>query len=144
MSDNSTIRARRTADGGVEQVLPDGSTGPFEGQTDWTRFDAITDEEAYQNALDDPDNPPLTEERLAKMRRIPNPRRLRESLNMTQREFARTFEIGLQAIRDWEDGVYWPDSAAKTYLRLIDHDPEAIIRLLKTAAPKAPFNRTDS
>jgi putative transcriptional regulator len=97
----------------------------------------MTEEELHQNALDDPDNPPRTAEELARMRRIPNPRRLRESLNMTQREFARTFEIGLQTVQDWEDGLHRPDSAAKTYLRLIEHEPEAIIQLLKAAAPEA-------
>ncbi|PSF27380.1 hypothetical protein C7H19_24985 [Aphanothece hegewaldii CCALA 016] len=31
------------------------------GQTDWERLRAMTDEEAYQNALTDPDNQPLSE-----------------------------------------------------------------------------------
>lgn len=33
--------------------------------TDWERIMNMSDEEAYQNALDDPDNPPLTEEEMA-------------------------------------------------------------------------------
>lgn len=33
-------------------------------QTDWERVDNMTDEELTQNALDDPDNPPLTDEEL--------------------------------------------------------------------------------
>jgi putative transcriptional regulator len=89
MSDENTIKARRTADGRLEQILPDGTTRPLVGQTDWARVDAMTDEEAYQNALDDPDNPPLTAEQLSKMRRVPNPRSIRLSLNLTQEEFAR-------------------------------------------------------
>ena len=107
MNDEHMMRARRTTDGELEQILPDGSTRPLEGMTeaDWARFDAITDEEAYQNALDDPDNPPLTAERLAKMRRIPNVRRLRQRLSLTQEEFARQFHIALGTLRDWEQGV---------------------------------------
>lgn len=30
-------------------------------QTDWNRVDSMSDEELTQNALDDPDNPPLDE-----------------------------------------------------------------------------------
>ncbi len=32
------------------------------GQTDWDRVDAMTDEEIEQNALDDPDSLPITDE----------------------------------------------------------------------------------
>jgi putative transcriptional regulator len=37
---------------------------------DWARIDAMTEEELTANALSDPDNPPLTEEELAGIRRI--------------------------------------------------------------------------
>jgi uncharacterized protein (DUF4415 family) len=36
-----------------------------EGQTDWERLDAMTDEEIQANAESDPDNPPWTEEDFA-------------------------------------------------------------------------------
>ncbi|PSO63006.1 MAG: hypothetical protein BRC40_03460 [Cyanobacteria bacterium QH_8_48_120] len=36
----------------------------MEDLTDWERVDNITEEEIEQNALDDPDNPPLTDEEL--------------------------------------------------------------------------------
>ena len=134
MNDNSMIRARRSADGRLEQILPDGSTRPLETETDWARFDAITDEEAYQNALEDPDNPPLTAERLSKMRRVPNPKKLRLDLNLTQEQFARQFHIALGTLRDWEQGVSRPDSTAKTYLRVIEKNPEAVIQALNPEA----------
>jgi putative transcriptional regulator len=35
---------------------------------------AMTEEEIEANALADPDNPPLTQEELASMRRVPSPR----------------------------------------------------------------------
>ena len=130
MSDENTTRARRGSDGQLEQILPDGSTRRFVGKTDWARFDAMTDEEAYQNALDDPDNPPLTPERLARMRRVPNPRRLRQRLDLTQEEFARTFQIALGTLRDWEQGVRMPDSTAAAYLRVIQKNPDAVIEAL--------------
>jgi putative transcriptional regulator len=91
----------------------------------------MTDEEAYQNALDDPDNPPLTSEQLAKMRRIPNPKQLRLKLNLTQEEFARQFQIGLYTLRDWEQGARRPDSIARTYLRVIEAIPDAVRQALE-------------
>lgn len=96
------------------------------GKTDWAYLAAMTDEEAHQNALDDPDNPPLTPEQLARFRRVPNPRQIREDLGLTQREFAKQFEISLDNIRAWEEGVRRPDSTAKTYLRVIQQNPEAV------------------
>jgi putative transcriptional regulator len=126
------IRARRNSEGQLEEILPDGSMRPLEGMTeaDWARFDALTEEEAYQNALDDPDNPPLTDARLAKMRRVPNPKKLRLRMNLTQEEFARQFHIALGTVRDWEQGVRRPDSTAKSYLRVIEKIPDAVRQAL--------------
>lgn len=138
MSDENTIRARRNPDGRLEQILPDGSTRPLEDQSDWARFDAMTDEEAYQNALDDPDNPPLTPEQLARMRRIPNPRKLRLAMNLTQKEFARQFEISLSTLRDWEERVRHLDRTAISYLRVIEKNPDAVRQALGTDALLVP------
>lgn len=38
----------------------------MEDLTDWERVNNMTEEEIEQNALDDPDNPPLTDEELEK------------------------------------------------------------------------------
>ena len=101
-------------------------------QTDWTRVEALTGEQALQNALADPDNPPLTDEQLARMRRIPDPQEIRQRLGLTQREFSRQFQIALGTLRDWEQGARRPDSAAKAYLRVIAADPDAVRRILQT------------
>jgi putative transcriptional regulator len=102
------------------------------GKTDWTRVEALTGEQALQNALADPDNPPLTDEQLARMRRIPDPQEIRQRLGLTQREFSRQFQIALGTLRDWEQGARRPDSAAKAYLRVIAADPDAVRRILQT------------
>jgi putative transcriptional regulator len=125
------IRARRTPDGRLEQILPDGSTRPLEDNSDWARFDAITDEQAYQNALDDPDNPPLTPERLAKMRRVPKPEHLRLNLGLSQEEFARQFEINLGTLREWEEGSRHLDRTAVSYLTVIEKNPDAVREALR-------------
>jgi putative transcriptional regulator len=135
MSDENTIRARRTPDGRLEQILPDGSTRPLEGKTDWAYLDALTEEEIHRNALADPDNPPRTAAELAKMRRIPIPKKFRLSMDLTQEEFARRFHIALGTLRDWEQGVRRPDSAGRAYLRVVEKNPEAVVEALNAGAP---------
>jgi putative transcriptional regulator len=96
----------------------------------------MTEEEIEANARSDPDNPPLTPEELARMRPVPHPGRIRARLKLTQEEFAARFEIPLGTLRDWEQGVSNPDSAARTLLRVIDKDPEAVAAALaKTYLP---------
>ena len=75
------------------------------GKTDWTLVEALTGEQALQNALADEENPPLTDEQLARMRRVPNPQEIRQRLGLTQREFATQFQIALGTLRDWEQGA---------------------------------------
>ena len=105
---------------------------PRPGQTDWTRIEALTGEQALQNALADPDNPPLTDEQLARMRRVPDPQEIRQRLGLTQCEFSQQFQIALGTLRDWEQGARRPDSAAKAYLRVIAAAPDAVRRMLQT------------
>lgn len=136
MSEENIVKATRGPDRRLEQILPDGTTRLLEGKSDWARVDAMTEEEAYQNALDDPDNPPLTPERLARMRRIPNPKKIRLGLNLTQEEFARHFHIALGTLRDWEQHVRMPDSTAIAYLTVIEMNPEAAREALNAEAPE--------
>jgi hypothetical protein len=68
MDGGDTIGARRRTDGAMERVLPDGSTRPLTGDTDWPRLLTMTDDEIEANATADPDNPPLSPEELARMR----------------------------------------------------------------------------
>jgi putative transcriptional regulator len=112
-------------------IEPDEAAAAAE-HTDWADIEAMTEEEAYQNALADEDNPPLTDEQLARLRRVPNPQEIRERLGLTQRQFARQFQIALGTLRDWEQGASRPDSAAKAYLRVIEHNPVAVRTALST------------
>ncbi|MGI8474934.1 MAG: helix-turn-helix domain-containing protein [Thermomicrobiales bacterium] len=114
--------------------MNDGTTQPLEDHTDWARVNAMTEEEIEANALADEDNPPMTAEELARMRRVPNPRAIRERLHLTQEQFSIQFELPLGTVRDWELGRRQPDSAAKTLLRVIDADPEAVLHALARAS----------
>ncbi len=130
MNDDTMITVTKSDDGSYVQILPDGSIRPIDDRTDWARLNAMTDEEIEANALGDPDNPPLTDAELARMRRVPNPREIRTRLNLTQEQFAKRFHLRLGTIRDWEQGKKEPDSAARALLRVIDREPEAVDRAL--------------
>ncbi len=130
MSEENIIRVRRLADGSSVQGLPDGSLLPMVDNTDWARLDAMTEEEIEANALSDPDNPPLTDEELANMWGPAEAKRMRARLNMTQEEFSEKFQIPLGTLRDWERGASIPDKSARTLLKVIANEPEAVLRAL--------------
>lgn len=134
MSKTTTIVAKRQGDGTLVQVLPDGTTKLLEDKTDWVRLRAMTDEEVHAAALSDPDAQPLTQERIAQMRRVPRARTLRRALGLTQEEFAARYHIPLGTLRDWEQGRTEPDQPARAYLNAIAGNPEAVRKAL-TAAP---------
>jgi putative transcriptional regulator len=112
------------------QVMPDGTRQSMEDKTDWARLNAMTEEEIEAAALADVENPPLTQAELKRMRRVPNLKEIRKRLHMTQQQFSAEFELPLGTLRDWEQGVREPDSAAKCYLRVIAHDAQAVIQAL--------------
>ncbi len=97
------------------------------------RLDAMTDEEREQNALDDPDNPPWTEEELERGvlgRRV---RLARQAAGLSQQEFAERFQIPVATLRDWEQGRRKPDAASLAYITVIEREPEAVVRALQIA-----------
>lgn len=126
------VRARLLDDGTVVQVMPDGTIRPFEEDdgTDWARLESMTEEEIEDNALADPDNPPWTEDELANAWSPAETKKTRARLNMTQEEFAEKFQVPLGTLRDWERGVSIPDKSARTLLRVIAKDPDAVLRAL--------------
>jgi putative transcriptional regulator len=130
VSDEPIIKVRRRSDGTVEQLLADGTTRALVGQTDWARVDAMTEDEIEAAALADPNNPPLTDDELGRFQRVPSPKRIRQRLHLTQEQFAARFQVPLGTLRDWEQGVREPDSTAKTLLRVIDKEPDAVARAL--------------
>lgn len=94
--------------------------------TDWARVQAMTNDEVMAAALADPDALPLPPEKLARMRRFPDPVRIRGELNqMTQQRFSQLFQIPLGTLRDWEQQAHFPDGAAIALLRIIERDPLA-------------------
>ncbi len=87
-------------------------------------------EEIEQNALDDPDNPPSTEEELDRGVAGRRVRLLRQSLNLSQPQFAERYRINLGRLRDIEQGRTMPDSAFLAYITVIEQEREAVDRAL--------------
>ena len=136
MSEENTIRVKLYRDGTVVQELKDGTTRVLESDSDWARVDAMTDEDAEYNALMDPDFEPfLTDEDREKIKTLPDPKRIRKKLKLTQKEFSRRYEIPLGTLRDWERRARFPDSAARAYLTVISRDPKRIAALLAAPDP---------
>jgi putative transcriptional regulator len=98
----------------------------------WKEADALTDAEVHAAALADPDAQPLTPERLAKMRRVPRTKSLRRALGLSQEEFATRYHIPVSTLRDWEQGRFEPDAAARAYLTVIAREPEIVRRALES------------
>jgi putative transcriptional regulator len=91
---------------------------------------AMSEDQVRAAALSDPDNPPLTERRVAKMKAVPRVRTLRRALSLTQEEFAARYHIPLGTLRDWEQARSEPDQPARAYLMVIARDPEHVRKAL--------------
>jgi putative transcriptional regulator len=101
--------------------------------TDWAKVAALTPEQIHAAALSDPDAQPLPRD-MHGLTRIPNVKKLREKLGLTQEEFAATYRIPVGTLRDWEQRRKFPDAPARAFLLVIEKNPEGVAALLKEAA----------
>ena len=111
--------------------------------SNWRRADAMSEEDIHAAALADPDAQPLTEERLAHMKRTPQVKVIRRALGLSQEEFAARFQIPLGTLRDWEQGRKDPDAAARAYLVVIGRNPSAVSEALAGRHEAVPAEQRD-
>jgi putative transcriptional regulator len=121
---------------------------------DWSKIDAMTDEDIARQVAENPDAAPLLTEGadLSKRRRVRGRPRadadetesrepqsqgvfsdvasLRRRLHMTQAEFARAYRFSVGAVRDMEQGRSKPTGPAAALLELIAADPDDVRRKL--------------
>lgn len=57
-------------------------------------------------------------------------RALRRQLGMSQTKFAASFGFGLDAVQSWEQGRRRPEGPARVLLKVIQHDPDLVRRVL--------------
>jgi putative transcriptional regulator len=55
---------------------------------------------------------------------------IRKSMNLSQQAFAARFGFSAGAVRNWEQGIRTPETAARAYLIVIQKEPEAVQRAL--------------
>src|SRR5262249_17691105 len=104
---------------------------------DWSRLDAMTEEEKHAAALSDPDAQPLTEADMKRMKRTPRAKIIRRALGLSQEEFTARFRIPIGTLRDWEQGRAEPDQAAQAYLTVIARAPDAVRKGLTPARERS-------
>lgn len=57
----------------------------------------------------------------------------RQRLGLSQAQFASAFGVSASTLRKWEQGQRSPTGAAKTLLKIIEQEPQAVVRALKAA-----------
>jgi putative transcriptional regulator len=58
---------------------------------------------------------------------------VRRKLGLSQKEFAMRFGFSLATLQNWEQGHRAPEGPARALLTIIDKEPDAVERALKTA-----------
>src|SRR5262249_1569785 len=97
---------------------------------DWSRADAMTDEQIHAAALADPDAQPATDEQLARMKPYSRVKLLRIKLHLTQEQFAKRYGIPVSTLRDWKQYRSEPDQTTQSYSRAIEPFPDIIAQAL--------------
>lgn len=135
MKNGNTLVRRRLKGGKWYEIRPDGSERRLpESAPDWSKLDAMSQEEVTAAVRSDPDAQPLTDAQLKRMRRIPFAKHVRWMLGLSQHEFAEVFGIPVGTLRDWEQGRFEPDQAAQSYLKVIARNPGAVRKALAKAS----------
>ena len=65
-------------------------------------------------------------------------RSLRERVDMSQERFARAFMVSVATVRNWEQGRRVPEGPARVLLHIIDREPAAVLRALRSARDDEP------
>jgi putative transcriptional regulator len=63
-----------------------------------------------------------------------NVKKIRSRLGLSQESFAQTYGFALSAVRDWEQGRRQPDRSARILLKVVEKEPEAVMRALARSA----------
>ena len=77
---------------------------------------------------------PFSEDELRGIKPTPQARVIRRALALSQQEFAARFHISPGTLRDREQGRNEADTAARAYLRVIGHNPDAVTAALRPHA----------
>ena len=121
MNKSTTIRARLIGDQ-VYIINPDGTETPKPKRTDWSRFDATTEEDITRQIAED--------EAEARADAAAYIRSIRARTGLSQPAFAQRLRVSVETLRNWEQGKRHPRGPARALLRIIDKAPEAAMAAL--------------
>ena len=65
------------------------------------------------------------------MARVPDIKRIRRRLELSQSEFAELFGLSVRTVENWEQGRREPEGPALVLLRVIERNPDAVLDALK-------------
>jgi putative transcriptional regulator len=63
-----------------------------------------------------------------------NVKKIRTRLGLSQESFAQTYGFTVSAVRDWEQGRRQPERSARILLKVVEKEPEAVLRALAKSA----------
>ena len=58
-------------------------------------------------------------------------KQIRQSLGMSQAQFAAAFGIGLRTLRNWESGERVPKGIALVLFKILAQEPQTVMRILR-------------
>jgi putative transcriptional regulator len=94
--------------------------------TDWSKIDAMTDEDLARQIASNPDSAP-------DMAPDIDVRAIRRVAAMTRAQFSETYEFSIRTVQEWERGAKKPSGPARTLLRAIKADSEGLRKALAAA-----------
>ena len=97
------------------------------GRIDRAKLAATTEADIRRHMVEDgedPDAPPPP------YQRVPDVLAIRERLRMSQEAFATTIGVPVATVRNWEQRRTGIAPAARTLLRILEREPDAVLRAL--------------
>ena len=99
---------------------------------DWARIDAMTDKDIARQIAEDPDVAPDMSEALERGEfvrlHVVDVFGIRTRMGLSHMQFAKRFGLDPHDVKEWEAMGGVPDETIRTYLRVIEREPEAIAR----------------
>jgi putative transcriptional regulator len=96
---------------------------------DHARIAATTEADIRRYQVEDGEDPDAP---LPPFRPAPNVRAIRTQLGMTQLAFATAIGVPVATVRNWEQSRTGMDPAVRSLLRVLEREPEAVLRALGT------------
>lgn len=104
------------------KIDPNDPSTHTKDRIDYEKVDATTEEDIARHKKKD------EAETLQEMARYI--RQLRRRMNFSKKEFAQHLRISPDTVRQWEGGKRFPSRTSCSLLRILDKEPEAILRVL--------------